>query len=428
MGLRRVSIALLPILIITGIFVKTVFSESFSNSVTRKEVFTNTNNRAVVKNVPYICQIGRLDCSFVSRAMLIEHFNKEFCTLDYPKLVYYSAICYGFAYQPNTLSFPLAIWVGFDENYEWLASLYGLSYKRIKPLDVTNKDKAWNEFINTIWKYLQEGVPIEIRRSWLGRNEENGKIYLDAGIRPFWWESIAKEHRPELHALVIVGLDKSKGLVYVNDPGCGWFGMGKCEEIKLDDFRTMVEAVLPQLRYEAMVFTPSDTPKKNEDTIEEMVKQRIIKRLKGDPQVYDQINSNYLYGLKAIKALRNDLEPGEFFKILKAKMRTQRMQPQEAINFLQLCLYQFSYYTSITAEYLEAEGKTEEWIRVSNLHMLYEKIYVLNGRLLTIFKSCSDFEQAFAKSKPILGEMGKAFDELISFIQNYLKRERGQYA
>jgi hypothetical protein len=108
-----------------------------------------------------------------------------------------------------------------------------LSYKRIVPTKVEDKQGAWDEYVRTILLYLKEGSAVQTWRGWGEYREELDKIYTDVGIRPFWWEGIPRNHRPQQHAIAVVGLDLSKGIIYLNDPGCGWFGKGKSEEMRL---------------------------------------------------------------------------------------------------------------------------------------------------------------------------------------------------
>ena len=337
----------------------------------------------------------------------------------YPKLMYESADCYGLVYYPRLLSIPFS--GRLDENYEWLASLYGLSYKRIMPSNPFDSKAAWEEYINRIWSYLEQGVAIQTWRSWGESKEESGKIYTDAGIRPFWWEGIESSHRPQQHALVIVGLDKSKGIVYLNDPGCGWFGKGEYEQMTLDNFRAIVEDLPLMTRYCLRVFTRGNVPAKDQSLIEKMVQQRILKKLKGDAAVYDKTKENCLYGLKGLEEFKNDLLPGEFARILEERMQKAKINPSEVLSYLNMGLYQHSYIISIAAEYLESESKEQEWRWLSRLHILYEKLYILNARLISIFKDNYDLVGDLNKSEPTLLEMRNVLDELINLVRYYPK-------
>lgn len=406
-----------PVVLITLIIIILFTNKSYcSNIVARKPVSIKTDKIIILENVPYISQIGRLDCGFASRAMLLNYFDKNFDSASYPKSMYETASCYSFVYYPATLILPYGGRI--DDEYEWLASLYGLSYKRIVPRELSDSQDAWNEYINRIWGYLQEGIPVQTTISWPEAKEEKGKLYILSEFRPFWWEGITKKNRPQIHQIVVVGLDKSKGVIYVNSPW-GWLGMGKYMEIGLGTFKELIKNVPLHTRYCTRVFRRSNASRKDEGLKEKLINQRIVKKLKGDPEVYDKPALYRLYGLEGVKALKNDLRPIRFSEILKIRMQKEGISPAEALIYLNLGLYQYSFKASIVAEYLEIIGKMEEGGWTSNLHILYEKLYILNGKLVVIFKSYPDFEQALKKSKPILEEMRRILDESIYFIQRY---------
>ncbi|MBU0547292.1 MAG: C39 family peptidase [Candidatus Omnitrophica bacterium] len=393
-------------------------SSVFAFTFNAKKLFLPAAEKIkIVKNVPYICQQGRLDCGYVSCAMLIGHFNKRFDTLSYPKLVFESAGGYGFSYCPGTLVFPFTGWL--DETFYWLSSLYGLAYERIAPASVSNKKEAWNDYINRVWDYLQKDIPVQAFRSW-STHELDGRMYTPEGLRPFWWEGILKKHRPDKHALVIVGLDRSRGVVYVNDPGCGWFGTGKAEEIKLSNFRKLTKSLPNDVKYYTRVFYPDRSAVVDESSKAAMITQRIIKKIEGDPLVYDKETEHFLYGLKGVTALRYDLEIDKFSEILKNRLKKDGVLPREVIGYLSLGLYQYAYITAVTAGYLDAVGNTVEFEKMSRLHSLYEELYTLNRKLLSIFRPNPDFEEAIIRSGPVLEELRMSLSELKSFFEGYL--------
>ncbi|GAI25265.1 unnamed protein product, partial [marine sediment metagenome] len=127
-----------------------------------------------------------------------------------------------------------------------------------------------------------------------------------------------RENRPEMHYIVVVGLDKSEGVIYVNDP---WPGNEPYKEMSLEGFRRLVEALGTELKYLSIGFTRNDVPGKDENRIEEMVKQRSLKKLRGDHAVYDKAPRYRLYGLKGLEAFKDDLAPTKFAGIMRAKAR-----------------------------------------------------------------------------------------------------------
>lgn len=162
-------------------------------------------------------------------------------TMTYPKSLYYSAKAYGSGYLPGGLYVEPDGWN--DEINHWLASLQGLSYERIVPRPSGDSDKDWKNFIDRIWGYLKEGSPVQILRGWSRRvREEKGKLFSPSGKRMFWWEGMRKTVRPDMHYATAVGMDKAKGILYVNDPIAGWFGVKKNLEMDLKWLRGRMEA------------------------------------------------------------------------------------------------------------------------------------------------------------------------------------------
>jgi hypothetical protein len=386
----------------------------------KKPVFPGARGKKIIKGIPYICQQGRLDCGYVSCAMLIGRFNKQLDTLFYPKLVYESTGGYGFVYSPGFLNFPFTGWL--DETFHWLSSLYGLSFERVNGTGIAGEKRTWHEYINRIWDYLQKDTPVQVFRSWSTR-EIDGRMYTPEGLRPFWWESVLKSHRPDKHALVIVGLDWSRGIIYINDPGCGWFGKGEYEEMSLIRFKELTKALPPEVKYSTRVFSYNDLPIVDEGRKSAMIEERIIDKIKGNPLVYDDGSGTFLYGLKGIAAMKKDLNENKFSEILEYRLRKEGMMPVEVIRYLILGFYQYVYITGVTAGYLEAAGDVKEYEEISKLHILYEKLYILSNRLLNIFRTNNDFNKAVRISRPILKEMRDSLGRLELFFQDYLDKQ-----
>lgn len=319
-----------------------------------------------------------------------------------------------------------------DANNEWLASLHGLSYERVVPEGVVDPDKTWEEYINRIWQYLQYGSSVQVCRGWAPAKEEMGEIVSRPGVRLFWWEGMRREARPDMHYITAVGLDRSEGIIYVHDPIGGWFGTGKYMEIKLEPFRRLVERSPRQHRYITITFKRTTTPPKSEREIERLLKERIVRNIKGDSAVYNKPEMwrsfyrvkkvrRFEHGLKGLKAFKTDLDPGRFKKILRAKMEKSKIKPVEAISWIDLNVYHYSFIASISAEYLEEEGRIKEWEWMFDLHLLYEKLWVSTTKLRSIFKSTAELDQAVVKSKSILKEMGQTIDEMIKHFKLYLR-------
>lgn len=340
--------------------------------------------------------------------------------MSYSESLYYSGQAYGFTYFPLLLD-PPGAWD--DENNRWLAYLCGLSYERVMA--------AESNYIEEISKYLRQGLPILTCRGWFGVSEAGGKMRA-GGKRVFWWEGMSKQARTRVHYLTIVGMDRSKGALYVNDPIYCWHGIkGKYTSVDIDWFKHLAGQPSHMHKYIIKVFKKTGEPHKGEHEIQELVKQRIIQKLKGDPSVYDtpEMWRSYFgiektprvkYGLGGLKSFRDDLKPYSFKSILKlSKMRG--MRPVDRLSYLNLFVYHRSMLTSIAAEYLEANNRIQEWEWLFELHMLYEKLWLSTTKLCSIFRSSQGLSQAVDSSNPVLEEMRGTIDQMIGHIQSYLK-------
>lgn len=172
-------------------------------------------------------------------------------------------------------------------------------------------------------------------------------------------------------------------------------------------------------------------PRKDDKEIERLVRDRIMKKLRGDPSVFDTVEmwrAHYLnekfpgfqHGLKALKAFKNDLEPAEFKKILKGHTERQR-KPLIVISWIDITVNHFSSLNAVSAEYLEEMGRMKEWEWLFKYRILYEKLRVSTAQLRSIFRSVENIDHGVEMSKPILKEMRQTVDEMISQVELYPK-------
>lgn len=353
-----------------------------------------------------------------SRAMVLGKFRE----LSYSASLYYSCQAYGLTYFPLFVDTPAA-WN--DENNRWLASLFGLSYERVMAAEST--------YIEEIWKYLRQGVPVFTCRSWFGVSEGGGKITTcDQSI--FWWEGMSRQARTRIHYVTIVGMDRSARVLYINDPIYCWNGRkGKYTPVDIDWFSNLAGQPSKRHRYVIKVFKKTGGPQKSEQEIQKLVQERIVRKLKGDPSVYDSPETwrSYLgientprvdYGLDGLKSLRDSLEPDNFTKLLKRISKARGMRPVDHLTYFNLMLYHRSMLIEVTSEFLEANNKIEEWEWLLELHILYKKLWLSTTKLCSIFRSSSQgLDQAVDSSNPILEEMRGTIDRIIGHIQSYLK-------
>jgi hypothetical protein len=354
-------------------------------------------------------------------------------SITYPKSIYYSAQPYGFGYFENGLMIEPPSWD--DETNRWLASLFGLKYERIIPPRNVDPDKAWSDYLNRLETALKAGYAVQTCRGWMAVKEEGGKITSEMGGRLFWWEGLSKRHRPNMHYFTIIGIDRSQGKVYFHDPVFGWYGWGKDVSVHIESLRRAVERAPWQHRYITVAFKPADKPAKTEEEMQRLLHERIIKKIEGDPSVYnamdmwrsffglEKLTRNFLHGIRGLEAFRRDLQPERFKRILALKLQRRKMQPASVVSWIDLNVYHRAWVTLIGAEYLEEAGQMEEWQWLFRLHMLYEQMWVSTSKLRSIFKVTNDVDAAMPRVRPVLMNMQRTIDEMIHHFQLY-KREK----
>ncbi|MGD8524102.1 MAG: hypothetical protein PVF56_23325 [Desulfobacterales bacterium] len=340
--------------------------------------------------------------------------------MTYPKSVYYATNPYGFFYFRHSLALPFAFWKEAD--FEWLGYLYGLSFeKKVIPKGM-DRESAWKEYLDRVEGYLRQGVPVQTYLGWTPKKKEEreGKIVAPSGIRAFWWEGLTKKFRPDTHSFVVVGMDRSADKLWINAPVAGWRGMEKYLQRPLSNFKSSMERLRPELRYITMVYLRTGKPQMDEKTIQELVRERIVKKIKGDAAAYTkEPKKRYLYGISALEGLRDDLSRHMFFRILRGRMKKQGITSLEVLVWLKLSLFQHTFMTSLAAEYLESQRMMRDWEWLSELNILYHRLYISSVKLVSIVRS-NDEERIWAeKSDPVLKDMRGTIGEIIEHMQRY---------
>lgn len=352
-------------------------------------------------------------------------------SITYPKSIYYSAQPFSFGYFENALMIEPPSWD--DEANQWLASIFGLTYERVVPPKDIDPDKAWEGYLQRIEEALSAGYAVQTCRGWMAAKEEGGKIMSRLGGRLFWWEGLSKKHRPDMHYFTIIGIDRSQDKLYMHDPIMGWFGWGKDVEVPGKILRKAVERTPWQHRYITITFRPSGEAAKSETEMKDLLRERIAKKIKGDPSVYNSLEMwqaffgitnakrNFVHGIPALEAFRKDLRPERFVKILAAKFKKRKMKPSSVVSWLDLIMYHKAWVALIASEYLEETGQIEEWLRLFRLHMLYEQMWMSTTELRSIFKKTNNIGQAMPRVEPLLTDMQNTIDQIIHHLRSYLR-------
>jgi len=344
--------------------------------------------------------------------------------LTYPKSVYLSTSPYGFFYIKHSLAMPFGKWTEGDDR--WLAGLYGLSFEKKVRAQGLGEEDAWKEYISRVEGYLRKGVPVQTYFGWTprGEDEKEGRMVSPSGARTFWWEGLTKKTRPDTHSFVIVGLDSASDLVRINMPVGGWLGLEKNLAVPLSALRKRIEPLRQELKYTTIAYVPSEKSPRSEKEILDLVKNRIARKIEGDPDAYTgERHERYLFGVHALEGLKEDLEPANFFRILQARSEKQQISPLEILVWLKLSLYQQMFITSLAAEYLEGERMMPDWDWLSRLNILYHQLYISSMKLVSLTRAIDDKNKWSEKCKPVLREMQTTINEAIGHMKKYQRKE-----
>ncbi|MBN1664224.1 MAG: hypothetical protein JW943_11540 [Deltaproteobacteria bacterium] len=340
--------------------------------------------------------------------------------LTYPKSIYLSTSPFGFFYIEGSLAFPFSRWTEWDD--QWMAGLFGLSWEKKEKPPGLNGEEAWMEYIDRVEGYLKKEIAVQTFWNWTPKSEEEhqDKIVTPAGDRAFWWEGMTPKTRPDTHSFVIVGLDRTNDLVRVNMPIAGWFGVEKYRVMKLSYLKKRIAPLRGDLKYKTIAYVPTGIPAKNESEIKQLVAERIFKKIQGDPAAFgNERNQRYLYGSKALEALKGDLNVSTFSQILDTRSRRQGFTPLEILVVMKLGFYQMQFITAQAAEYLEEQRMMPEWEWLSRLHLLYYELYISSLKLVDQTRTTADKAKYLEGIKPVLQEMQSTLDATVAHMKKY---------
>jgi hypothetical protein len=340
--------------------------------------------------------------------------------LTYPKSVFLSTTPFGFFYIKDSLAFPFSRWTEGDDR--WLAGLYGLSWEKKETPPGLEGEKAWNEYLDRVEGYLKKGIAVQTYWNWTPKPEEekSGKIITPSGERAFWWEGMTNQTRPDTHSFVIVGLDRANDQVRVNMPIAGWYGLEKYRVMRLSYLKKRMDPLRPELKYKTIAYTPTGVPVKSEPEIKKLVRERIPGKIQGDPAAYGlESNPRFLYGIKALQVLKEDLSISNLARILESRSQRQGYTPLEILVVMKLGFYQMQFITSLAAEYLEEQRMMPEWEWLSRLHVLYYQLYMSSMKLVDRTRSQADRARWMEAVQPVLLEMQTVLEEIISHMKKF---------
>jgi hypothetical protein len=218
-----------------------------------------------------------------------------------------------------------------------------------------------------------------------------------------------------------VGLDLSKGLAKVNLPAGGWNGLEKYTSRSLSALRKRSEPLRSELKYVTVAYLPSDKAPLDDQAIRPRVSDRIREKLQGKPSAYREDSpARFRYGIRAIQAFQEDLNPPTFLRILDARSKKQGITPLEVLVLMKLAVYQYAFVTSLAAEHLEGRRMIGEWEWLTKLSIMYQNLYISTVKLVSLMREAGDGKLSAERISPVLQEMRGTLEGVHGHFQAYL--------
>jgi len=331
-----------------------------------------------------------IDCGIAGTAMLINHFYPE---ISYGEIVY--DLCFPIISYYGDL-FSQASWL-WNEDYEFLAKLYGLKYKN-SSYEGNVTDEQYEKYLNEIKGYIDKGIPVMVGGWDLYYDDFYGPMIRKMGLGP----------GQSGHNIVVVGYDSK--YIYYLDPGAVVSGRASKEykdritpeqdkEIQMkntgnvtyrqsyENFKKAVTSLQWKLYYSVYEKVSAPLPEKERLRL---IEQRNSDKLYGKPEVYDPIFEpalNYSkFGFEALEALKKDLEEENFSKIA-SQIKENYKESFLAVVFspgsTRYLFYNNAWAAEWAAEYLEEIGEIEAAKRMKEMSMKFREGDVLFQKIST---------------------------------------------
>jgi hypothetical protein len=318
------------------------FSLSIVTGADYKTSISDTSSKLdeshLIEGVPYVGQKTDFYCAYASVTMMLKYYGIN--TTQY-EIVFNSGGGYSLIYSHPKLkrlvvgSAATSVW---ENDHEFLAELYGLSYKEdwFAYDDITNEEK-WDEYWLRAKENISNDVPVLTWVDPTGLASIRDAVRKGLNVSEELWDKL-----PEIvwyffpstisHVIVLVGYNENNGTICFNDPGAYIFGYPECGTYKwmnISDYKRSMKNLLIQSEMAYLVSTfhnISDNPL-NKTEMFEKAYERNIEKMKGNLTKYDEHITNIWgcehLGINALKKLKQDFEPGlknRFATILRYKL------------------------------------------------------------------------------------------------------------
>jgi len=244
-------------------------------------------------------------------------FKYYFKNISYEDVIYSSGVGYSLCYADDILKyFPLSgtFLSQWPLDRRFVSSLYGLEYETWIPDDSSlSFFEIWDIYWKKIKEYITNYKPVTTAVDVLSlpstRELMNNILWLNAEKIPNFLLKIIST----AHEIVIVGFDEEKKLIYYNDPVAAVLGnsnKGTYATAPLDDF---ISAVLNTRigqfnpKFILNTYKKVKSPLSN-DIIFKKSHERNLKKIKGNPEYYDEKWKKYSLGSGALKSYIKNVE------------------------------------------------------------------------------------------------------------------------
>ena len=292
-----------------------------NNDIEICNVIEKQSGTYLIENVPYAWQEELIYCEWASIEMALRYYGVN---ITQDEIMYIVGGGYSAAYQPKIkaaitppiIKMPLKLkfWTGEiaggTDDYEFLAQIYGLTFKNIYPKSIINHNKIWDEYWSMVRNFIKNDTPVITG--------------LDPLAWPIYMEIIDLSWTPPkifagTHSVLIVGYNETDQTVCIHDPCVGYFNESNIEEgmyhwEDIEVFRRAVSRIyweLKQAKYELLVFENTSNAPLPEKLVAQLVQEKNLKKMEGIESAYDNdfVNKNFKkFGINAIKKLKKDIE------------------------------------------------------------------------------------------------------------------------
>jgi hypothetical protein len=264
----------------------------------------------LIKGVPYVSQKTGFFCAYACPAMIFRFYGID---TNLPEALFNSGVGHSLVY-PYTKYIPGSGHIAsqWKNDKEFLASLYGCSYKQWNP-NSNESSESWDIYWEQTKRYLRDNIPVKtvVNQIFLPTFKKLVQRYVRFNINvipDFFWMLI-----PTIaHDIILVGFDENKGVVYYNNPATAVRGNaeeGTYANMKIETLKKAVESrkLKKSDRYSLEIYKKINSPLSREEIFQK-ARERNIEKMKGISEVYDSRWRKSNLGLNGLKKYMIDLE------------------------------------------------------------------------------------------------------------------------